>query len=100
MLTQNDLSSSQMNYLQLMYDQGVPQSTIADIMSQVVNKDEKNDEFISSTIRNIGDQTQKAMDEIAGISPDFSVAKKTLLNLKVSFLLSSNSSFSNILTTC
>ena len=71
-----------MNYLQLMYDQGVSQSTIADKMSQVVNKDGKTGEFIVSTIRNIGDQSQKAIDEIAGINPDFSVAKKTLLNLK------------------
>ncbi len=51
-------------------------------MPQVVNKDGKTVEFISSSIRNIGDQTQKAMDEIAGISHDFSVAKKTLLNIK------------------
>ncbi len=71
-----------MSYLQLIYEHGVPWSTVADVMSQVVNKDGITGEFPSSTIKNIGNKTQKTMYEIAGISPNFNVAKKTLLNLQ------------------
>ena len=65
-----------------MYDHGVPSSTIANIMNQVFKNDGKHGEFLATTIKNISRKTQEAMDEIAGIDSDFSIAKKTILRLK------------------
>ena len=87
-LNANDLNEKQMNYLRLMYEQGVPNQTIANIMSNVVNEAGKEGEFLSSTIKNITVKCQKIMDEIAGISSDMSIAEKTLRNLTECVILS------------
>ena len=75
-ITEKDLSDAQLNYINLMYEYGVPPSTIANIMSQVFKNDGKPGEFIASTIKNISKKTQQAMDVIAGIDADFNVAKR------------------------
>ena len=82
LLSETGISSYQLNHLQLIYENGMPRSSIADIMSQVVNKDGTPGEFIASTIKHIINKAQKAIHEIAGMSVGFSITKKTLLNLQ------------------
>ena len=81
-LTQNDLSDSQLNYINLMYEHGVPSATIANIMNQLSKKDGNHGVFLAATIRNINAKTQEAMDALSDIDADFSIAKKTILTLK------------------
>lgn len=81
-LNESDLNEDDFNYMRLMYDSGVPNQTIANIMTNVANSAGKQGEFLSSTIKNINEKVQKAMDAIAGIEVDFSVAEKTIAVLK------------------
>lgn len=81
LLSKKDLKSDQLDFLELMYDNGVTSSTIANIMSTVVNKNGGKGEFIPSTINNITKEMKEAMDAIAGISADFSIAEKTIHRL-------------------
>ena len=81
LLNESDLNDQQSNMMRLMFEQGIKDQTIANIMSSVLNKDGKPGEFLASTIRNINEKTQKAMDAIAGISADYSIAQKTMANL-------------------
>ena len=78
MLNQADLSKNQFNYMRLVYDKGVSNQTIANIMSKVLNKSGKSGEFLADTIKNINAKCQAAMDEIANISSDMTIAEKTM----------------------
>jgi hypothetical protein len=71
------MNDQHLNYLQLMSEFGIPKSTIARIMTRKLNDEGMKGEFISDTVRNISEKIQTAMDEMAGISPDYSVAKRT-----------------------
>jgi len=81
-LNESDLNEEQSNYMQLMYDAGVPDQTIASIMSNVLNNGGKPGEFLASTVKNINEKVKRAMDLISGIETDFSVAEKTIAVLK------------------
>ena len=81
LLNEADLSENQFNYMRVMYDKGVSPQTIANIMSEVLNKSGKSGEFLAKTIRNINEKCQAAMDVIAGISSDMSIAEKTMAKL-------------------
>ena len=76
---EDDLNDDQMNYLRLMCESGVSDQTVANIMTNVMNKAGKQGEFLSSTIRNINKKCQDAMDEIAGLSSaDMTIAQRTI----------------------
>ena len=72
------MNDEQINYMRLMYESGVTNQTIANIMSNALNKNGTPGEFLASTIKNINEKNQEAMDEIAGIDADWSVAQKTI----------------------
>ena len=78
LLNEADLSENQFNYMRVMYEKGVSPQTIANIMSEVLNKSGKSGAFLAQTIRNINEKCQAAMDVIAGISSDMSIAEKTM----------------------
>ena len=44
-LNEDDLDSTQVQYLRMMYEQGVPHSSIAGIMSEVMNIKGRRDSF-------------------------------------------------------
>ena len=50
-------------------------------MSEVLNKSRKLGEFLAQTIRNINGKCQAAMDAIAGILSDMTIAEKTMRRL-------------------
>ena len=64
--------------MRLVYDKGVSTQTIADIMSEVLNKSGKSGEFLAESIRNINAKCQAAMDEISNISSDMTIAEETM----------------------
>ena len=77
-LNEDDMDSTQVHYLRMMYEQGVPHSSIAGVMSEVMKQKGKKGAFLAQTVRNITAKVQKAMDVVAGIDSSWSVAKKTL----------------------
>ena len=80
-LAKLDMNNEHLNYLQLMSEFGVPKSMIASIMTRKLNDEGMKGEFISDTVRNISVQIQKVMDEMAGISADYTVASRTIERL-------------------
>ena len=64
-----------------MYENGISQTTIANVMTNAVNKEGITGEFLGSTIKNITTGMQQAMDEIAGIDSSWSIAQKTIQKL-------------------
>ena len=64
--------------MKLMFNNGIQDATIANIMTELLNKQGKPGEFLASTIKNIHSKCQVAMDAIAGIDSNMSVAQRTL----------------------
>ena len=48
-LNEDDLDSTQVQYLRMMYEQGVPHSSIADVMSEVMKQKGKKGAFSSNS---------------------------------------------------
>jgi len=82
LLNKTAMNHEEMNFLKLMYENGVVNSTLADIMTKVMNKGGKQGEFLSSTMQNVTTKIQEAMDEIEGVDPDWSVAQTTVHRLR------------------
>ena len=61
-----------------MYGKGVVNQTIANIMADVLTKAGKSGEFLASTTRNTNVESQAAMDGIANITLDMTIAEKTI----------------------
>ena len=80
-LNEDDLDSTQLHYLKMMYEQGVGHSSIADVMTEVIKQKGKKGAFLAQTVRNITTKLQTAMDLVAGIDSTWSVAQKTLQKL-------------------
>ena len=78
LLNEADLSESQFNYMRVMYEKGVSPQTIAKIMSEVLNNSGKSGEILAKTIRNVNEKCQSAMDVIAGVSSDMTIAERTM----------------------
>ena len=78
LLTEDDLLDDQKKYLYYLVDHGVSPTTISQVMTKVANDSGRTGEFLPDTIANIGKKTQNMMDELKGISHDWSVAQKTL----------------------
>ena len=66
------------NILSILYNRGISSSSIADIMTDVVD----DGEFLGKNIINYTNKMQKAKELLEGIDPDFSVAEKTLATLR------------------
>jgi len=81
LLSKDDLSDDQLDFLKIMYENGISQTTIANAMTNAVNKEGITGEFLGSTIKNITTGMQQAMDEIAGIDSSWSIAQKTIQKL-------------------
>ena len=78
LLNESDLNGSQFNYMHIMYDNGVTNQTIANIISDVLNKAGKSSEFLAYTIKNISVKCQANMYEIAKITSDMSITEKRM----------------------
>ena len=81
LLNKDNLNQTQMDMIHEMYNIGIPDSSIAEIMSNLVNKSGTKGEFSASTIRNITTERQNAVNKIADVSSDWSIAKKTIAKL-------------------
>ena len=57
-LNKEDLSPPQLKYMYEMHRLAIPPSSIAEIMTRLVNKQHKKGEFFTSTIRNISRDMQ------------------------------------------
>ena len=80
-LDQDDLDTTELHYLKLMYETGVGPSSIADVMTEVLKQKGKKGDFLAQTVNNVTTQVQTAMDLVAGIDTKWSVAQKTLKRL-------------------
>lgn len=76
-----DFTSEEEQYINLMFDSGVGNQTIANIMTKLLNKKGKTGEVLSRTIKSMNEQCQKAIDLAQGISSDMTQAEKTLARL-------------------
>ena len=81
-LNESHMDEEDLNYLQLMSQQGVPPQTIANIMSTVVNNKGQGGEFLASTIKTISQKAQHALNLLENISPNMSIAEETVAKLK------------------
>ena len=83
-LNKSDLSPENLQALNILFQNGVNPSIIAQIMTDLVhmNSEEKRGAFLASTIYNIANSEQETMNKIAGIEPNWSSAKKLLATLK------------------
>ena len=88
-----------------MYGQGVFPFSIADVMTEVVKQKGKRGDFLAKTVQNITTQLQTAMDLVAGIDKEWSVAQKTLNKLNERAIIpwtpdsSGNTYFETLLST-
>lgn len=80
-LNESHLTEEQHSFMRLMYNQGIGNQAIANIMTDIVNKAGLSGEFLAETIRNINVKCQAVMDEIAGISANMSLATETIKRL-------------------
>ena len=80
-LNEDDLDSTQVQYLRMMYEQGVPHSSIAGVMNEVMKHQGKKGAFLARTVKNITAKVQNAMNVVAGIDSSWSVAQNTLFLL-------------------
>ena len=78
LLNENDINEESFDFMKLMFNNGIQDATIAIIMTELLNKQGKPGEFLASTIRNIHYKCQAAMDAIAGIDSNLTVAQRTL----------------------
>ena len=60
----------------MMYEQGVPHSSIAGVMNEVMKHKGKKGAFLAQTVKNITAKVQNAMNVVAGIDSSWSVAQK------------------------
>ena len=81
LLDEDNLDSMKLHYLKFMYEQGVGSPSIADITTEVVKQRGKKRAFLAKMVCSTTTQLQIAMDLVAGIDKDWSVAKKTLKKL-------------------
>ena len=76
-----DLDEENMELLKILYNGGLPNRSIASIMTQVLKQDGQKGSFLTETVKNITESLQKDIDKARGIDPDFSVAKRTITAL-------------------
>ena len=83
-LNKSDLSPENLQALNILFQNGVNPSVIAQIMTDLVhmNSKEKRGAFLASTIYNIANSEQETMNKIAGIDSNWSSAKKLLTTLE------------------
>ena len=77
LLSESDLNPQQIEFIHLMYENGVAQSAISNIMAHVV----PNGQLLSKTIKNITTKVQCAMDAMSNIDPSMYAATKTSIRL-------------------
>lgn len=80
-LTADVLNDNEEAWIQQMYESGLPNGSIAGIMTGFFNKKGHKGEFKPSVITHLTDKYQKEMDTIAGIDKDFTIAQKTIATL-------------------
>ena len=81
-LNRDDLTDDNLNALNILFQSGVNPSVIAKVMTKLVHmSSEKKGEFLTSTIHNIGTQEQTVINEMRGISPDWTSAQRLLATL-------------------
>ena len=65
-----------------MYQEGVHLTTIANIMTSILNRKGLNGQFIPSAMKNMTRRMQIAIDALEGIvSSDYTVAEKSIVKL-------------------
>lgn len=77
-LEEKDMNEEQHKYMRLMFDSGIGNQTIANIMTEVLNKQGKKGEFLAQTIKNMNEKCQQAIDMAQGISSDMTIAQRTI----------------------
>ena len=77
LLDESNLSEDQLKWVEKMYQGGISHGSIAGVLNEVLTSEGTNGEFLASTIKNMTENMQKAIDEIAGISADMSVAERS-----------------------
>ena len=96
-LNKSDLTEDNINALNILFENGVNPSVIAQVMTDLVHmQSDKRGSFLASTIYNIANSEQETMDKIAGVTSNWSSAEKLLKTLEsyVSCIL-----YANIFTT-
>jgi len=82
LLGESDLNKEEMSWIETMYRNGISNGIIASVMTGYFDKEGKTQgEFLATTIDNLTKKIQKECDAVKNISPDMTVAEKTLKEL-------------------
>ena len=77
-LKQDDLTPEEQQWVHNMFNTGLMNGMIAQVMTRYANKLGRDGSFEVSTIRSITDKYQKEIDAISGVDLSFSIAQKTI----------------------
>ncbi len=80
-LSEKDMSHDELKLTTLLYDVGVPPSTIAKVLTTI--RDDDVGTFLPKTVFNINEKCQSLIDVANGIFPTCSDAEKTLILLQM-----------------
>lgn len=81
-LGEKDLSEQERSWIERMYETGISNGVIASVMTGYFDKEGKaKGEFLTQTIENLTKKIQKECDLVKNISPDMTIAEKTLQEL-------------------
>ena len=78
LMNESHLSEQEKKWVEQMHHSGISDGNIANIMNGYFETDGRMGEFLPDTVKNITNKMDRAMEKVASISPDFSVAEKTL----------------------
>ena len=86
--SEENLDDNQQNFVVRMYQEGVHPTTIANIMTSILNEKGLNGQFLPSAMKNMTRRMQNAIDKLEGIvSSDYTVAEKSIVKLNVYVLV-------------
>ena len=77
-LCDNHLNAEEMDYMKVMYNNGVGVASIGRILTSLSKKRGVKGLYLSQTVCNMTVRLQQTMNELSGIDPKWSVAQKTI----------------------
>ena len=81
-LGEKDLSKQERSWIENMYETGISNGAIASVMTSYFDKEGKaKGEFLPQTIESLTQKIQKECDVVKNISPDMTIAERTLQEL-------------------
>ena len=80
-ISPGDLNEPQVDFMKEMFCMGISNTSIASIMTNVLNKDGKDGALLVRTVHTLNRKHKQALDMIRDISPDWSVAERMVVTI-------------------